>query len=447
MPLTRTAVPAAEAIAELAQPLRGTRSDYDPLLRLVGDARLVLLGEASHGTQEFYHERARITKRLIQELDFTAVAIEGDWPDAYRVNRYVRGRGNDPDAQRSLDGFRRFPAWMWRNSETLDFVTWLRAHNDQVRSREPEAGLYGLDLYSLHASIDAVLGYLTRVDPAAAVRARARYGCFGMFGSDPQRYGYAASLDLSQSCEDEAVRQLLELQAERTQLIRRDGFVAPDEYFYAEQNARVVRVAEAYYRTMFRGQIASWNLRDTHMGDTLDALLAHLDAQVGRAKVVVWAHNSHVGDARATEMGGSGELSLGQLARQRHGDDAVLVGFSTYGGTVTAARDWGEPPERRQVRPALPGSYEALLHAAGPQLLIDLQDENAAELLHPERLERAIGVIYRPESERQSHYFFAHLADQFDAFIHWDTTRALPPLEASASWEQGEVYETFPSGI
>jgi erythromycin esterase-like protein len=438
----------AESIAELARPLQGMREDYDPILELVGRARVVLLGEASHGTHEFYHERTRITKRLIQELDFNAIAVEGDWPDAYRVNRYIRAQSTAADAEAALAGFRRFPAWMWRNSETLELVGWLRAHNHVGRGLEREVGFYGLDLYSLHASMEAVLSYLDGVDPTAAARARSRYGCFEVFGSDPQSYGYTASLDLSQSCEDEVVHQLQELQGQRDRLARRDGFLAEDEYFYAEQNARVVKGAERYYRTMFRGQIASWNLRDTHMADTLDALLAHLDAQVGRSKVVVWAHNSHVGDARATELGEAGELNLGQLARQRYENETAIIGFTTYQGTVTAARDWGEPPERRQVRPGLAGSYEAVLHQTGlERFLLDLRQEAAAEVLHPERLERAIGVIYRPESERRSHYFFAHLADQFDAVIHIDETRALQPLERTTEWEKGEAPETFPTGM
>jgi erythromycin esterase-like protein len=441
-------VAAAEVIAELARPLQGTRDDYDPILELAGSARVVLLGEASHGTHEFYHERARITKRLIQELDFNAVAVEGDWPDAYRVNRYIRGQDGDGNADEALSGFKRFPAWMWRNTEVLDFVRWLRAHNDVRRGREPETGFYGLDLYSLHASMESVLEYLDRVDPPAAARARSRYACFEQFGSDPQSYGHAATLDLSRSCEDDVVRQLLDLQQQRAMLGQRDGLLAVDEHFQAEQNARVVKGAEQYYRTMFRGQVASWNLRDTHMADTLDALLEHLGGQAEPAKIVVWAHNSHVGDARATEMGEAGELNLGQLARQRYGEETVNVGFSTYSGTVTAATEWGAPAARRRVVPGLAGSYEELLHEAGlPRMLIDMGQEEAAEVLHPERLQRAIGVIYRPETERRSHYFFAHLADQFDAVVHWDETRALEALEPVAPLEPSEPPETWPSGV
>lgn len=436
------------AIETLARPLQGTSEDHDAILDLVGDARVVLLGEASHGTHEFYFERAEITKRLIEELDVSAVAVEGDWPDAYRVNRYVQGRGADTDPASALADFRRFPAWLWRNVEVLDFVGWLRAHNDRVGG-DRRVGFYGLDLYSLHASIESVLSYLDRIDPAIAARARHRYGCFEVFGDDPQTYGHTVTLDPSQTCEDEVVAQLVELQRRRDQFLRRDGFIAQDEFFFAEQNARVVKNAEAYYREMYHGRVSSWNLRDTHMADTLDALLGHLDQRVGRAKVVVWAHNSHVGDARATELGAAGELNVAQLARQRYGKQAVIIGFSTHSGTVTAANDWGEPAQRMRVRPGLPGSYEALFHAVGiPRFWIALRDggDPVAALREP-RLQRAIGVIYRPATERQSHYFRARLADQFDAVLHFDETRATEPLERTAEWERGEAPETYPTGL
>ena len=444
----RPAPAVAETLATIAHPLLGSRDDYGPLLDLVGQARIVLLGEASHGTREFYHERSRITKRLIQELEFNAVAVEADWPDAYRVNRYLRDQSGDVDAEEALAGFRRFPAWLWRNTEILQLVAWLRARNDRIRGREPETGFYGLDLYSLHASIEAVLTYLDRVDPEAAARARERYGCFDGLGRDPGSYGYAASTGLIESCEDDVVGQLVDLRDRREKLLRSDGLLAADEFFHAEQNARVVKEAEQYYRTTFRGQVASWNLRDTHMADTLDALLHHLEGQTGAAKIVVWAHNSHVGDARATELGDQGELNLGQLARDRHGEDVVNVGFSTYGGTVTAARDWGAPAERFVVRPALPGSFEELMHETGvPRMFLDFRHEAAVDALHPERLQRAIGVIYRPDTERQSHYFYSHLAEQFDALIHWDLSRALEPIDHGTHWTPEELPETWPTGI
>jgi erythromycin esterase-like protein len=341
----------------------------------------------------------------------------------------------------------RFPSRMWRNADVLDFVGWLRAFNEQVAS-ETRVGFYGLDLYSLHASVEAVLSYLGHADPAAAARARERYACFEQFGADPQWYGRAATLGRSRHCEDEVVAQLGDLFRQRELLLRRDGVVAEDEYFQAEQNARVVQSAEQYYRTMFGGRMSSWNLRDRHMADTLDALAAHLGRRRRRPRVVVWAHNSHLGDARATEMGRAGELNLGQLVRERHPGEAVLIGFSTYEGTVTAASDWGEPAERKQVRPGLPGSWEELFHGTGvPDFLLIPREAADVQALGRPLLQRAIGVVYRPQTERQSHYFRARLPDQFDAVFHLDRTRALEPLERSAAWERGEVPETYPSGV
>ncbi|TMF45524.1 MAG: erythromycin esterase family protein [Chloroflexi bacterium] len=439
------------AIRETAHPLTGATTDYDPLMNLIGDARFVLLGEASHGTHEFYQARAEITKRLITEKGFVAVAVEADWPDAYRVNRYVRGLNDDPTARDALAGFKRFPIWMWRNTDVLDFIEWLRAHNTGLPPDARKTGFYGLDLYSLHASIEAVISYLEKVDPEAAKRARYRYSCFEHFGEDTQAYGYAAGFNLSKSCEDEVVAQLIELQQHTSDYAKRDGRVAEDEFFYAEQNARLAKDAEEYYRTMFSGRVSSWNLRDRHMTETLEALVAHLDREGGGTKVVVWAHNSHVGDARATSMGSEGELNIGQLVRERHGRETVLVGFSTYTGTVTAASDWGAPLERKRVRPALPGSYEALFHQVGLSnfLLPSPNDSQAANALRGPRLERAIGVIYLPRTERVSHYFHARLPEQFDAVLHFDETRAVEPLDRTTQWEVGEteIPETYPWAV
>jgi len=430
------------AIGHSAHPLTGETTDFDPLLKAVGDARFVLIGEASHGTHEFYRLRAQITKRLIAEKGFTAVAVEADWPDAYRVNQYVRFESQDEDAIDALAGFQRFPAWMWRNADVLDFVGWLRNYNEHRHSQR--AGFYGLDLYSLHASIRAVLDFLDKVDPDAARRARYRYSCFENFGEDTQAYGYAASFGLSKSCENEAIGQWMEMRRRAGDLARRDGRVARDAFFFAEQNARLVKNAEEYYRAMFHERVSSWNLRDNHMAETLDSLTHHLGP---KSKIVVWAHNSHLGDARATEMGQGGELNLGQLARQRYGKDVVLVGFTTYHGTVTAASGWDGSAERKHVRPALPGSYEALFHETGiPNFLLLLGGkEETASLLREPRLELAIGVIYLPRSERASHYFHAQLADQVDVILHFDETRAVEPLERTATWEAGEVPETYPS--
>lgn len=444
-----TKIKLTDAIRETAHRLTGAAKDYDPLMELIGDARFVLIGEASHGTHDFYEQRAEITKRLIQEKGFTAVAVEADWPDAYRVNRYVRGVSEDTTSDEALGGFDRFPTWMWRNTVVTHFVDWLREYNNSLPQNAKKAGFYGLDLYSMYTSIKAVLGYLDQVDPEAAKRARYRYSCLEHFGEDSQSYGYATSFGLSESCENEVVNQLQELQRLASEYVEQDGRLPEDEYFYAEQNARLVKNAEQYYRSMFRGRVSSWNLRDRHMAETLDHLVAHLDQQGGRTKVVVWEHNSHLGDARATDMGAAGELNVGQLVRQRYGDDAILVGFSTYTGTVTAASDWGGPAQRKRVRPGLAGSYEALFHDTGlPRFLLNLQDDNAAvQGLRQPRLERAIGVIYLPQSERVSHYFSARLPDQFDAIIHFDETQAVEPLERTPQWDTGEAPETYPFGF
>ena len=438
-----------DLVRQSAHPLTGSAQDYDPLMDLIGDARFVLIGEASHGTHEFYRERAEITKRLIQEKGFTAVAVEADWPDAYRVNRYVRGSNDDATSGEALLGLQQFPTWMWRNTDVLSFVTWLRHYNDALPQDAAKIGFYGLDLYSMHASIEAVLGYLDKIDPEAAKRARYRYSCFQHFGEDTQAYGYAASFGLAESCEDEAVNQLMELQRRTAEYAQQDGQVAEEEFFFAEQNARLVKNAEEYYRSMFRRRVSSWNLRDRHMAETLEQLFVHLDKPGTPAKIVVWAHNSHLGDARATDMGDAGELNVGQVVRERYGRDAVLVGFSTYTGTVTAASDWGASAELKRVRPALPESYEALFHNTGlPRFLLNLRDGGQLiPALREPRLERAIGVIYRPESERISHYFYARLPDQFDAVIHFDETRGVEPLDLTAHWEAGEPPETFPSAL
>ena len=421
-------------------------TDYDELFESIGDARFVLIGEASHGTHQFYRERAEITKRLIAETGFSAVAVEADFPDAYRVNRYVRGTSNDGDAVAALGGFKRFPAWMWRNADVLDFVGWLRSYNDDVSNSSDMVGFYGLDLYSLYGSIEAVLSYLDKVDPDAATRARDRYSCFEHFGEDTQAYGYATAFGISESCERDVVEQLSELNRRASELAHRDGRVAEDDYFMAEQNARLVKNAEEYYRVMYRSDVSSWNLRDRHMVETLVMLEKHLGAD---SKIVLWEHNSHLGDARATEMSRRGEWNVGQLVREIYADASYLVGFTTYDGTVTAATNWGDAAERKRVRSALSGSVEDLFHRVGQDrfYLTFAGNEQLQEALRRPMLERAIGVIYRPETERQSHYFETRLSDQFNAVIHIDETRAVEPLERTAEWERGEPAETFPFGV
>jgi len=435
-------------LREAAQPLTGLAADYDRLLKMVGDARFVLLGEASHGTHEFYDERALITQRLIEEKGFTAVAAEADWPDAWRVNRFVHGIGADSFAHEALGDFKRFPRWMWRNTVVADFVDWLRAHNEDLGV---QAGFYGMDLYSLRSSMAAVLEFLDKADAEAAKHARERYRCFERFGPDDQVYGFLAASGATPSCKEQVIEQLMELQKKALDYARRNPPVDPDELFYAEQNARLVKSAEEYYRSMFtRGGESTWNLRDRHMMQTLQALERHLERKQLPAKIVVWAHNSHLGDARATEMGWRrGELNVGQLVRQAYGKAALLVGFTTHHGTVTAASDWGEPAQRKKVKEALEGSYETLFHDTKMKnLLLDLRTGNEATRgLRDSRLERAIGVVYHPRTERVSHYFDAELPAQFDVVLHFEETRALEPLERSAQWEKGDLPETYPFGV
>jgi erythromycin esterase-like protein len=439
---------ALEHLKELVQPLSGARSDYDSLLEMVGNAKYVLLGEATHGTHEFYKARSDITKRLIEEAGVTVIAWEADWPDALRINRFIQGRSQDQTALDALGDFKRFPSWMWRNADIVELVGWLRTHNERRGPRGVRVGVYGLDLYSLHSSIDSVVSYLDKRDPEAAQAARRRYSCFEGFGEDPQLYGMTAGMDRLLSCEEEVVQQLLELQRKTAELLSQDGRVASDELFFAKQNALVAKNAEQYYRAMYRGRPNTWNLRDQHMVETLDRLMEHLEAQGERPKAVVWAHNSHLGDARATSMSLRGEWNVGQLLCEWHGQETASVGFTTFQGTVTAASDWGGAAERKRVRPALKDSYEGLFHRLGiPNFQIDLRLSSAVrEELPSELLERAIGVIYLPETERWSHYFVARLAEQFDVLIHFDGTRAVEPLECTSEWGRGELPETYPSG-
>ncbi len=351
------------------------------MIELASGARFVLLGEATHGTHEFYRERAEITKRLIVELGFDAVAVEADWPDAYRANCWVRGASGDGSAGEALSDFERFPTWMWRNRDVEHFLDWLRDHNDSRGSDGEPVGFYGLDLYSLHASMRAVVDYLDRVDADAAARARARYACFDQVGGDPQAYAFA-----NEPCEDEVVAQLIELRERAAELATRDGRVAEDRLFAAEQSARLVRNAERYYRSLIRGDVSSWNVRDQHMAETLDALAEHLSRAGRPARIVVWAHNSHLGDARATDFARRGELNLGQLACERWPGETLVVGFSTDHGTVSAASDWDAPVERKRVRPALEESYEQLFHTT----------EIPAFLIAPQEID----VLAQPRSRR-----------------------------------------------
>lgn len=424
-----------------ARPLEDANDIDEALLARLAASEIVLLGEASHGTHEFYRFRAQLTKRLLEAHGFAAVAVEADWPDALRVDDYVRGVSEDSGAVEALADFQRFPTWMWRNSDVVDLVGWMRDFNEG-RSDGEKARFVGMDLYSLFRSTRAVLEYLEDHHPELGAQARALYACFDHHREDPQAYGYAASYGLG-SCENAVVEVL-------RGLVARQPSRPDDAFFSALMNARVAQNAEAYYRTMFRGRVSSWNLRDKHMAQTLFDLRGHLAAaSKGGGRLVVWAHNSHLGDARATEMGRQGEWNVGQLVRERFGERAFLLGFTSYEGTVTAAHDWDQPPQRKRMRPGMHGSYEKLFHEVGvPKFWLDLRNlGEAAAGLREERLERAIGVVYRPESERMSHYFDANLAAQFDAVVHFDRTRAVEPLERGDAWRDAEPPETYPTGI
>lgn len=427
-----------DIITDAAKPLSTNKDKYASLLDNIGDSRFVLIGEASHGTHEFYQARIEITQQLIEQKDFMAVAIEGDWPDAYCIHRYLQGKDSERNWKQALDDFKRFPTWMWRNTALPPFLRWLRTHNDKLSS-VAKIGFYGLDLYSLYSSMNAVIDYLSKVDPEAAERARLRYACFDHIKPDPQTYGYLTSTGIKKSCVKEAVDELLELQYHAFDYVRQDGIAAEDEYFYAIQNARLVKNAENYYRSMFEGHVSSWNVRDKHMAETINILADHLENRFGRpAKIIIWAHNSHVGDARATEMGTQGEVNIGQLVREQHVADTYLIGFSTYQGTVTAASEWDAPAECKKVNPGPEGSYEELFHHIKyDNFLLNLRDNKQLEhYLHIPRLQRAIGVIYRPETERTSHYFFTRLPYQFDSIIHLDSTTAVQPLDINPEWNK-----------
>ncbi len=438
------AVPDARGVAlptlvrSSAEPFEDIASSrVNRLLERMGDAKVVCIGEASHGTAEFYEMRARITRALIEEKGFTVVALEADWPEAQRLDRHVRGTTVDPHPEEAFD---RFPTWMWANRQVMDFVDWLETHNHSLTARDKRVGIYGLDLYSLHRSIASVLRYLSDADPDAATVARRRYGCLDPWEQDPAAYGAAVLSGRFRGCENDVVGVLAEMMRRRVEYAARD----PERSFDAERNAALVAGAEEYYRVMYYGSVASWNLRDQHMFDTLQAVLEHRGPD---ARAVVWAHNSHLGDARWTEMGARGEHNVGQLVRERYGEDAYLIGFGTDHGTVAAASDWEAPMEIKQVRPSHEKSYERVCHECGvPRFFLPLR-AGSRELKHAlgdERLERAIGVIYRPETEVQSHYFSSRLPRQFDEWIWFDETRAVDALDVKT--RQG-MPETYPFAV
>ena len=429
-----------ELIARAAEPLADIDdAAFAPMFDRFGDARVVLLGEASHGTSEFYRARAAITRRLVERHGFTIVAVEADWPDAATIDRYVRHRGRREGEDRA---FERFPTWMWRNAEVDAFIGWLRGHN-RSRAYDAMTGFYGLDLYNLSASMRAVIDFLDKEDPALARLAARRYGCLDPWADNPAEYGRNALLEGYARCEVGVVQMLKEL-SERDGKCRGEEC---DEWLDAAANARLVKNAEAYYRVMYHGSEASWNLRDTHM---FEALCQLLDAKGPDSKAIVWAHNSHIGNAAHTDMGLTrGELNIGQLCKERFGAEARLIGLGTHTGTVAAADDWDGPMKVKRVRPSLPGSYEQTSHDSGlARFLLDLRESEIEvdvrdALLEP-RLERFIGVIYRPETERWSHYSEAILPRQFDGWVWFDETRAVTPLPGEQ--RPGED-ETYPFGL
>ncbi|HEX8695795.1 MAG TPA: erythromycin esterase family protein [Longimicrobium sp.] len=427
-----------EGVKEHALPLEDDR-DLDPLLERIGDARVVLLGEASHGTGEYYTWRDRISRRLIAEKDFSFIAVEGDWPDCYAVNLFVKEWGDVGESAREvLHAFHRWPTWMWANEEVVALAEWMRETN-RDRPDERKAGFYGLDVYSLWDSMEVVTRYLERRDPALAERARRAYGCFDPYEEDVQEYAFATAF-VPTDCEEEVVQMLREMRSKGPQF-REHGREA---YFNAEQNALVALNAELYYRTMVRGGSASWNVRDTHMMETLQRLMKHHGPD---AKAIVWEHNTHVGDARATDMARAGMVNVGQLARQEYGDECVIVGFSSYRGSVIAGDAWGSPMERMRVPEARGGSWEAVFHEAGAQdklLLLEGFDEVPGAL--DPRGHRAIGVVYNPDAERYGNYVPTVMPYRYDAMLYIDESHAVHPLHLAPVPEH-EVPETYPSGM
>ena len=425
-------------IADACEPFNSLESaDLDPLLERIGEARLVLIGEASHGTSEFYKMRSRITSELIAKKDFKLVAIEGDWPDAARIDHYVRHFDYPPS---EWTAFARFPTWMWRNNEVRVFVDWLRLHNAGM-AHDERVAFHGLDLYSLYSSIRSILKYLDEVDPAAANLARQRYGCLTPWQADPATYGRAALTGSYRSCEKEVVHMLIDLSGKHREYAEHDG----ERFLDAVQNARLVANAERYYRVMYYGSRESWNLRDTYMFDTLKLVQGFHRPD---NKAIVWAHNSHVGNAAATEMSARGEINIGQLCREEFGDSVYSIGFGTDSGTVAAASDWDGPMEVKEVQPSQRGSYERLFHDVGlPGFLLGLRHISSSALrdaVSKPRLERAIGVIYRPETELASHYFQAALPQQFDEYVWIDRTQAVQPFETA---ELEGLPDTYPFGL
>ncbi len=413
-------------LSKLILPFNYFQRDYYHLIKDIDERHLILMGQATYGTKEFYKIRSELTKLLIQEKGVNAVAIEGDWPDVYHINYYIKNLDPSLNEYKALERLQRFPSWLWHNEEIVKFLKWLREYNDQCQSEQDKVSIFGLDLYSMHASMKLVVEYLEKIDPEAAEKARNRYECLQQYGDDPSLYGYASSQGLIPDCKEEVYTQLIEiLKFEINALQNQD--ISQEELLFLVQNARVVANAEAYYRSFFKGPELTWNLRTQHMIDTLETLRIYLQRKHGcYPRIVIWAHNSHVGDARATQLFELNQINLGQMVRDIYGFDAYLLGFSTYEGEVTSATHWGGEIETKHLMSALEGSYEHLFHfLSHPNFLLLLRQN--LPITQPS-LQRAVGVIYKPETEYASHYHLANLALQFDAILHIDTTRAVNPL-------------------
>jgi erythromycin esterase-like protein len=438
------AVEVLHVVRECAHAHSGALDDYDPLMELIGNADIVLLGQGSYGTHEFYAARARITRRLIEEKGFSAVAVDADWADASRVNWYVHGDGEDDDALAALDGFLRFPAYLSRNAAVVDFLEWLRAHNQALQG-DSAIGIHGLDLYNTHNAYRAAVGYLDRIDPDAAERMKCRYAytCFGDLSEEAETHGHDAGSTPEQLYELELIAKLVETRRRSADRIMSGGNIPEYESYYRDQDAVLDQHAEDYYGAMFGGRGSARNLRNAHLAENLTRLGGQLDRSLMRGKVVFWTHNKNAGDSRAIEIPDRDEISVGTLARQRHGPDAVLIGLTTHHGTVRAASEWDGSLEQRIVIPSLVDSYESLFHEVGhPRFLLPIRGSKAAEALRGPKLQRSIGVLYRPEAEPVDHYVSTRLSDQFDAVIHFDQTTAVYPLFGDPGYEAEAMPRT-----
>lgn len=427
------------SISEHAYPLK-SKADLQPLFDRIGDARIVMLGEASHGTHEYYTWRAHISKRLIEEKGFSFIAVEGDWPDCYLLNRFIKGYDTEHKSVREvLEEFNRWPTWMWANWEIVALANWLRDHNTRLAA-DKRVGFYGLDVYSLWESMESIMKYLKKTDPSALKVAEKAYQCFEPYKENEGQAYARASKFVPDLCQTEVVSLLKEIR-QKLPTYNSDY----ENVFNAEQNALIAVNAERYYRAMIEGGPHSWNVRDRHMADTLERLLKFHGEN---SKVIVWEHNTHIGDARATDMLDDGMFNIGELARVEHHDKGVvLVGFGSYEGTVIAAREWEARMQKMNLPPAQKGSWEYLLRKAGKEDKLLLLDDftNNNTLMQNYIGHRAVGVVYNPKFERNGNYVPTILPVRYDAFIYLDETKALLPLHIKPDGHQ--TPETYPFGV